>query len=226
MTNSKNESLNESKIVFETNDQMTTGMYGQYMSLMNDDSDRAKYLSKSRLTLKPSRLILGEERAEFIVDELRTILLVGLTLSFKECIVSAGGSLKLTAGSGKQLNGNVGHIDGNGGHIVLQGGSNFAISAGRNKFRLQDPRDKSSCNIMILKRGSLKNISITDSLSKFKLNLVPSFESGFKEFKVFTNASNVTLNATSNNGSCKVLSGSTTFPEVPKCFFKAIAIRN
>ena len=120
----------------------------------------------------------------------------------------AGGSLKLTAGSGKQVNGH-------GGHIVLQGGSNFAISAGRNNFRLQDPRDKSSCDIMILKRGSLKDISVSDSLSKFKLNLIPSFESGFKEFKVYTNSSNVMLNTTSNYGSCKVLKDSTLLSQ--KC---------
>ena len=87
---------------------------------------------------------------------LRTIFASGTNTIIQGMHSLAGGSLKLTAGSGKQLNGNVGHIDGNGGHIVLQSGSNFAISAGRNNFRLQDPRDKSSCDIMILKRGSLK----------------------------------------------------------------------
>ena len=60
--------------------------------------------------------------------------------------------------------------------------------------------------ITILKRGSIKNITVYDnSIDVPQLQLSPTFESGSRSFSVHTNNSNVLLNIHSDSGTCKLI---------------------
>ena len=88
----------------------------------------------------------------------------------------------------------------------MQGGSRFSLTAGNNLFRITDPRDKSTSEITILKRGSIKNITVYDnSIDVPQLQLSPTFESGSRSFSVHTNNSHIVLNVHSEWGTCKLI---------------------
>jgi hypothetical protein len=175
------------------------------MDKLDDDelstTERNQYILKSRLSLKTSRLTLGEDYAEFILQRTphkthsgTDTILEGMHSKF-----SNGGLLKIVAGNGKGENGN-------GGNIVMQGGSRFSLTAGNNLFRITDPRDKSTSEITILKRGSIKNITVYDnSIDVPQLQLSPTFESGSRSFSVHTNNSHIVLNVHSEWGTCKLI---------------------